>query len=621
MNNTVSESGDENNNIEVYKVIGGPGTGKTTRVVGNPELELDGLFLEHSDQYPLEEQMLVSYTNAGVDEATDRLYRMTDYYKYEIEERVTTIHSRSYQLLGLEQGNIVLYRNKNGFCKRFGLEFGHDDDDDDIMAGDLDEGNALFRMYSWLQSNCLPISEWEQCPLEWEWEENPETLMNEWEAYKREQELVGFGDMIEKVVDWGEKMLLEQGYGPLFPDDDLTTPELFKQARSDPMLDKEALRGTGPFVDTQVLYVDEVQDLTPLQWRWYLLQKLVSDKVFIGGDDDQAIYGWAGADPDFMLGEEGEFEVLETTYRIPREIWDVCDGVIQQVDTRQEKIIEPDGEGGEFLAYRNPTSRELMKHLEDGEWLILFRARYQINEFSQDLHDMGIPFRNMSTFDNWTQNLVKLRDALANLRNGGDTIKGRHIETIMDYATDDMIKGQNDFNPHDLAMGNFSSIDADKVRKNLRVKQDGRSVPMNVRNYLQTLKDEGEINYYEKEALKGNIMMDHTDMSPERIRIGTIHSAKGKEAENVLLATDSTQTIIENMDDELDMRGSGQHGNPITDEERRVHYVGMTRASEKLILAEGVTDADYTISIESLLDSNTVDELEIRGRTAQPGKY
>jgi len=596
---------DDSPGPEVYKVIGAPGTGKTTRVVGNPDLDLDGLFLENSDKYSLNEQMLVTYTNAGVDEAADRLERMTDAPRYKIDDRVTTIHSRCFSTLGLKREDTVDHWKKKKFCDAHDLNFGWDDDQDDIMGADQQEGNALFRIYSWLQSNRLDIEDWEKCPADWGFPEDPEWLMSQWEMWKDDRGWVGFGDMIEDVVELGYKQLENLGWGVLFADENTTTREMFLEACNDPQLDPDIIRGIGAFIDTKVLYVDEVQDLTALQWEWYLLQKLVCEKVYLGGDDDQSIYGWSGADPEFMLNEEGDFEVLETTYRIPREIWEVCDGVIHQVDHRQEKDVVPNGDGGEFIPMRAPSTRQVLEHIEDGECMILFRARYHIDEFRDTLHDEGIPYRNMSTYDTWSDDITTLRDGLAKIHNGKGKINGDELDQLIEYAEDDMYNDRSDVSESEKVMSHFGGISKDRLNEIfpfMRNETEYRSAAI---MYLDKTE---ELNWYEKSAIRGNIVNGNDDMDPDRVRIGTIHSSKGKEAETVLLATDTTKTIMTNMREEFNENVDRREQIntpisqvPLTDEERRVYYVGMTRASEKLVLAQGVIDPSSAIELSNLL--------------------
>lgn len=593
------------NGPEVYKVIGAPGTGKTTRVVGNPELELDGLFLENNEEYPLEDQMFVTYTNAGVDEAADRLYRMTDWAKTNIQDRVTTIHSRCYSILddhphfaGLNREQVVQHWHKQKWCSNHNLEFGWDDDEDDIMGADQAEGNMLFQIYDWLQNNRMEIEQWEECPNsdDWTGTKDPEMLMNQWEQYKREENLVGFGDMIIRVLEYGKEQLENLGWSPIFSND-YTTMELFDQATEHPKYDPEIIRGKGAFIDTRVLYVDEVQDLTPVQWEWYLLQKLVCEKVYIGGDDDQTIYGWSGANPEFMLNEEGDFEVLDKTYRIPREIWDVCDGVIRQVDERQNKDVIPDGEGGEVHTYRHTNSRDLIKHIEDSDDVFaLFRARFMIDEFRNTLHKKGIPYRNMSTYDTWSDDIVKLTRALGKIKQGEDKIKYEEVDVLMEYMADEYVSNNIDDGDGNV-MNKLKGVDVDKVHEAISTPGVVNSDGLDPTSYLHWAEEDGELNYYEKEAVQGVLRNETYDLEPDNLRLGTIHSAKGKEAKTVILALDTTQTIAAQMHKQI----RGRPDKRISDAERRVYYVGMTRASEELVLCEGLIDPEMTIKLNDLL--------------------
>jgi len=298
-----------------------------------------------------------------------------------------------------------------------------------------------------------------------------------------------------------------------------------------------------------------------------------------------------------MLNEEGSFEVLETTYRIPREIWDTCNNVIHEVDHRQEKEVTPDGEGGEVVTLERPSPGQVVSHAQEGETMILFRARYHIDEFREDLHEKGIPYDNMSTHETWNEQTVTVRDALAKVKNGRDSIRGDEFQTLKDVATQSMLSNDSDFSETERVMSNFGSgVPIEKVKKSFDLSTRYTNSRFTPEKFLGQA-DDDEINYYQKEAIKGNLENGNEDMDPERVRIGTIHSAKGKEAETVILNLDSTGTILENMEEDT----MGQPGKRISDAECRVYYVGMTRASETLVLSEGTIDPSNTIKIGHLL--------------------
>lgn len=150
-------------------------------------------------------------------------------------------------------------------------------------------------------------------------------------------------------------------------------------------------------------------------------------------------------------------------------------------------------------------------------------------------------------------------------------------------------------------MGNLGSgITVDRINEIIDLSSRYQDDEFNWRSFLDQCT---ELNYYEKEALKGNLRQGNEDMSPERVRVGTIHSAKGKEADVVILATDSTQRILENM--LQDTRGTDK---AINDAERRLYYVGMTRASEQLVLAQGLVERENCINVSDLIENYTREE-------------
>lgn len=598
----------EDQGPEVYKVIGAPGTGKTTRVVGNPELDIKGLFLENMPEYPLDQQMLVTYTNSGVDEASNRLKRMLDSPKTHIDERVTTIHSRCYQLLnhhprfdGLEREQVVQHWNKKKFCDIHELEYSWDSEDkDDIMGKDMAEGNAIFQIYGWLQSNRKPLEEWDDCPVGWNGTDDPLFLMQEWENYKEDNRLVGFGDMIIETIRLGRQQLENLGWEPLF-ENDVSDREFFKDSIDHPRYDPNIIRGKGAFIDTKVLYVDECQDLTRLQWDWYLLQKLVCEKTFLGFDDDQTIYGWSGADPSQPLHEEGEFEVLDRTYRIPENIWSICDGVIRQVEERQEKEVTPDGDGGEVIQLRRPSPNRIIRELEEeDDVFMLFRANYMIDEFTNEaLIPNGIPYRNQSTFDIWDGDVHEIVKGIGRMLEGNDRIKHSEAEALINNLDEDHVDKNGERSGRDAAIDKFRGYKIDDLNNVIKIRGLKLGERFKVDRYLEYAE---ELNYYQKEAIKGAILNENWDMDPSRITLGTIHSSKGMEAETVVLALDSTQTILEEMRQKTE--GEDKF---VSDDERRVYYVGMTRASEKLVLCQGMVDPDMTIAISGLLAPEDMD--------------
>ena len=67
-----------------------------------------------------------------------------------------------------------------------------------------------------------------------------------------------------------------------------------------------------------VVFIDEAQDLSPIQWKMFDLLKKNSKHVILAGDDDQAIFGWAGADVNSFIKWTSKEILLRQSERVPR---------------------------------------------------------------------------------------------------------------------------------------------------------------------------------------------------------------------------------------------------------------------------------------------------------------
>ena len=78
-------------------------------------------------------------------------------------------------------------------------------------------------------------------------------------------------------------------------------------------------------------FLDEAQDLSPLQWDIAHALDKKSDKMYVAGDDDQAIYRWAGADVDQFINLEGGSETLSQAFRIPKKVHIIADKISRRM--------------------------------------------------------------------------------------------------------------------------------------------------------------------------------------------------------------------------------------------------------------------------------------------------
>ncbi|MFW6448659.1 MAG: 3'-5' exonuclease, partial [Halobacteriota archaeon] len=126
------------------------------------------------------------------------------------------------------------------------------------------------------------------------------------------------------------------------------------------------------------------------------------------------------------------------------------------------------------------------------------------------------------------------------------------------------------------------------------------------------------VNSYQKRSMAAYFGTEaYRDIPPDRVRVGTIHSAKGRESDHVYLSTDLTEKVVEQMaasvEDPMAVPGTEEFtkdADPVpilTDNERRVFYVGMSRARERLVLLEDLVSGAPTLPIDVILCNRPTD--------------
>jgi superfamily I DNA/RNA helicase len=110
-----------------------------------------------------------------------------------------------------------------------------------------------------------------------------------------------------------------------------------------------------------------------------------ADETYIAGDDDQAIFRWAGADVDHFIGLDGDVRILDQSYRIPSIVHDLYFDIIRSVSRRREKRFKPAAHEGS-ITYHNDIEHVDMSQ---GTWLLLARNVYMLREMVELCHREG----------------------------------------------------------------------------------------------------------------------------------------------------------------------------------------------------------------------------------------
>ncbi len=180
------------------------------------------------------------------------------------------------------------------------------------------------------------------------------------------------------------------------------------------------------------MLVDEYQDTNTVQYLWLKLLAQSGGNICCVGDDDQSIYGWRGADVDNILRFEADFPGaqvvrLEHNYRSTGHILDVAAALIAHNESRLGKTLFTDGEAGEKPTVAGvwdseEEARVIGEEIESlqrkGEKLeeiaILVRASFQMREFEERFITLGLPYRVVGGPRFYER--AEIRDALGYLR-------------------------------------------------------------------------------------------------------------------------------------------------------------------------------------------------------------
>ena len=122
--------------------------------------------------------------------------------------------------------------------------------------------------------------------------------------------------------------------------------------------------------DIDVVFLDEAQDLSPLQWKMFFYIEENCKRSYIAGDDDQTIYTFQGADPSIFINLKGTFDAQVKSRRVPRKIHKLAESIFPYMTERLDKKWEPrDAEGN---IYQDISLEDL--DLSTGKWMILART-------------------------------------------------------------------------------------------------------------------------------------------------------------------------------------------------------------------------------------------------------
>ena len=482
----------------IRKILGPPGTGKTTKL-----LKYVQTFLKLGT--PIERIGYFAFTKKAATEAKERMLKLFPQYGYRDLKHFQTLHSLAFTTLGMKKDNVMQAEHYEEIGKTIGVQVsvykGGEEE-----TGYIDSDSEYFNLINIARiENVSTKDEYDTDLYSDDMDYNlVEIIEAELNNYKKSFALYDFTDMIEKFV--GSELC------PKF----------------------------------DVVFIDEAQDLSPIQWKMYDIIKQNTKIMILAGDDDQAIYGWAGADVQRFQEEPAKEKILPQSYRVPIRVQQVADSIISQIDTRIMKLWEPRNNEGHCEEVYDLDEVDLTQ----GKWLILARTNYRLIKMKPYLMERGIYFeyKERKSFS------AKLWKAIRDFSRwtSGAQLTAPEIKDIFDY-TGHKFEGEEHLS-YDCE---YFGIDANDTWYELF-----NADPEQVLYIRQMLSNKEKLS---EEA---------------RVKLSTIHSAKGGEADNVLLILDNTEKIREAIEKSPEK----------ADEEHRVWYVGVTRTKQSLYIMAAKED-------------------------------
>jgi len=413
------------------------------------------------------------------------------------------------------------------------------------------------------------------------------------------------------------------------------------------------------------ILVDEYQDTNICQYLWLKLLAQGSHNICVVGDDDQSIYGWRGAEVDNILRFEKEFSgakviKLERNYRSTEHILGAASGLISTNKSRLGKTLWTEDMGGHKVTVTGvwdaaAEARLISSVIEDwkrdgrgyNEVAILVRASRQMRSFEERFIQIGMPYRVIGGPRFFERQ--EIRDAHAYIRVlrsetddlaferivnvpkrgiGSTTIQklqiiARKMNVSLEQATREIIKTDEIRGKARTALRSFTK-DLDRWRGNLITSNhtDVTEIVLDESGYtqmwlnnkdaksssrLENLKEliqaMGEFESLDAYLEHVSLVLDveKNDQEEEEVSIMTLHSAKGLEFPLILLPGWEEGTFPS-------QRSMDEAGSEGLEEERRLAYVGITRARERAKIYFAANRQIYG-SWQSSLPSRFIDEL------------
>jgi len=418
------------------------------------------------------------------------------------------------------------------------------------------------------------------------------------------------------------------------------------------------------------ILVDEYQDTNFIQSKWLNLLSEKHNNLCCVGDDDQSIYSWRGAEIKNFLEFDQVYDNtkvirLEQNYRSSQNILSVASNLISNNENRVGKTLTTTMEDGdlvklncfkngkdEAIGISDEIEKNIKKKFSFNNIAILVRAIFQTREFEERFLKIGMPYRILGGTKFYER--AEIKDCVAYLRLihqekddlaferivnnpkrsiGDTTLKlvhefGKENNLCLENAAKQMIE-ENLIKPKTKIGLNFFLNSLNKWRNDLKIKKinhiklmqtvldesgysamlknkkdlDNESRLENIKELLTAMKEFDNLeSFLEHVSLATSV---DQEWDGEKINMMTMHAAKGLEFDVVFLPGWEEGLFPH----QKSIEEKGQNG---LEEERRLAYVGITRAKKRAIIS---------FSMNRFYQGDWIDSMASRFIDELPEKY